>query len=67
MSELNDAIKHILIANGFEEVDELPFATLNSPWDYQYHNGEYYIYFDKEYMIINARYSNGAAHELYFR
>jgi hypothetical protein len=65
MSELNNAIKPWLLANGFEEVDELPEEVNYDSWDYKYSNGEACIYFDEKDYIILARLNDGSIHKLH--
>ena len=65
MSKLNDAIKPWLLANGFKEIDAIPEDATEYDWDYQYHNGEYYIYFDEGMEEVKACYDDSTIHELW--
>jgi hypothetical protein len=66
MSALNDAIKNVLLTNGFEQVNDMPDNVgFGNKWDYIYFNGEFYIFFDNHYNVIAARCATGHMHELY--
>lgn len=65
MSELNDAIKPILIANGYEKIDELPDGVSDFAWNYQYSNGVDYIYFDEQNIAVCSKHNNDVNHQLH--
>jgi hypothetical protein len=64
MSELNDAIRPWLLANGFEEYDETDNWMADFYWDNIYYNDDYnlYILFDNHYETIRAYSCNGETH-----
>lgn len=65
MSKLNDEIKPWLLVNGFKEIDGIPRNVTHYTWDYQYHNSEYFVYFDEGETCIKARYHNDTSHALW--
>lgn len=57
MSKLNNAIKPWLLANGFNKIQRLPDYISMLSYEYNYSNGEDYIYFDESYRYISACFS----------
>jgi hypothetical protein len=63
-SALNEAIEGVLLDNGFKQISTLPDNLTAFTYDYQYFNGEYYIFFDSNNVFVNAYDVSKKEHEL---